>query len=117
MAHGGWRVRIVWMFSWNFCLKHTHSSAAPGFVKSKGASRRTWYVDTKIYFTQAWTMEPGQRCTVTVNNSLTAPHSLGPLKLRISMRWVYGGGEEGVGAKWHFPPIIASDVKLTWTPR
>ena len=57
-------------------LSKIHSSAALGFVKRKGASRRTRYVDTKIYFMQAWTMEPGQRCTVTVNKSLTAPHRL-----------------------------------------
>ena len=37
------------------------SSAALGFVKRKGASRRTRHVDTKIYFMQAWAMEPGQR--------------------------------------------------------
>ena len=29
------------------------------FVKCKGASRRTRHVDTKIYFMQAWAMEPG----------------------------------------------------------
>ena len=37
----------------------TDSSAALGFVKRKGASRR--HVDTKVYFMQAWAMEPGQR--------------------------------------------------------
>ena len=37
------------------------SSAALGFVKRKGASRRTRYVDTNVYFMQVWAMEPGQR--------------------------------------------------------
>ena len=40
-----------------FCAR----SAALGFVKRKGASRRTRHVDTKVYFMQAWAMEPGQR--------------------------------------------------------
>ena len=39
----------------------TDSSAALGFVKRKGASRRTCHVDTKVYFMQAWAMELGQR--------------------------------------------------------
>ena len=39
----------------------TDSSAALGFVKRKHASRPTRYVDTKVYFVQAWAMEPGQR--------------------------------------------------------
>ena len=39
----------------------TESSAALGFVKRKGASRRTRDVDTKVHFMQAWAMEPGQR--------------------------------------------------------
>ena len=39
----------------------TDSAAALGFVKRKGASRQTRHVDTKIYFMQAWAMEPGQR--------------------------------------------------------
>ena len=39
----------------------TDSSAALGFVKRKGASRRTRHADTKVYFMQAWAMEPGQR--------------------------------------------------------
>ena len=39
----------------------TDSSAALGFVKRKGASRRTRLADTKVYFMQAWAMEPGQR--------------------------------------------------------
>ena len=39
----------------------TDSSAALGFVKRKGASRRTRHVQTKVHFMQAWAMEPGQR--------------------------------------------------------
>ena len=39
----------------------TDSSAALGFVKRKGASRRTRHVNTKVYFMQAWAMKPGQR--------------------------------------------------------
>ena len=39
----------------------TDSSAALGFVKSKGASRRTRHVDTKVHFMQVWAMELGQR--------------------------------------------------------
>ena len=42
-------------------VKGTDSSAALGFVKRKGASRRTRHVDTKVYFMHAWAMEPGQR--------------------------------------------------------
>ena len=32
----------------------TDTSAALGFVKRKGSSRRTGHVDTKVYFMQAW---------------------------------------------------------------
>ena len=39
----------------------TDSSAALGFLKRKGASRRTCHVDTNVYFLQALAMEPGQR--------------------------------------------------------
>ena len=39
----------------------TDSLAALGLVKRKGASRRTRHVGTKVYFEQAWAMEPGQR--------------------------------------------------------
>ena len=39
----------------------TDSAAAMGLVKRKGASRRTRHVDTKVFFMQAWAMEPGQR--------------------------------------------------------
>ena len=42
-------------------LTCTDSSAALGFVKRKGASRRTRHVDTKVYLMQAWAVEPGQR--------------------------------------------------------
>ena len=49
-----------------FC---TDSSAALGFVKGKGASRRTRHVDTQIYFMQAWAIEPGQRILKVHGNS------------------------------------------------
>ena len=39
----------------------TDSSAALGFVKRKGTSRRTRHVVAKVYFMQAGAMEPGQR--------------------------------------------------------
>ena len=39
----------------------TDSAAVVGFVKRKGASRRTRHVHTKVYFMQAWAMQPGQR--------------------------------------------------------
>ena len=39
----------------------TDRSAALCYVKRKGASRQTRHVDTKIYFMQAWAIEPGQR--------------------------------------------------------
>ena len=39
----------------------TDSAATLGFVKRKGASRRTRHVDTKVFFMQASAMEPGQR--------------------------------------------------------
>ena len=47
----------------------TDSSAALGFVKRKGASRRTRHVDTKVHFMQAWAMEPGQRILKVHGNS------------------------------------------------
>ena len=47
------------LLTWYDCS--VHSAAALGFVKRKGASRRTRHVDTEVYFMQAWTMEPGQR--------------------------------------------------------
>ena len=42
--------QIVQVLAWNDC--------AVGFVKRKGASRRTRRVDTKVYFMQTWAMEP-----------------------------------------------------------
>ena len=47
----------------------TDSSAAVGFVKRKGASRRTRHVDTKVHFMQAWAMEPGQRILKVLGDS------------------------------------------------
>ena len=44
----------------------TDSSEALGFVRRKGASRRTRHVDTKVYFMQAWAMEPRQ-CILKVH--------------------------------------------------
>ena len=38
----------------------TDSAAALGFVKRKGASRRTRHVDTKVCFMQDWAMDLGQ---------------------------------------------------------
>ena len=46
---------------WSKFVLCTDSSTARGFVKRKGASRRTRHVDTKVYFMQAWAMEQGQR--------------------------------------------------------
>ena len=48
----------------------TDSSAVLRFVKRKGSSPSTRHVDTKVYFMQAWSMEPGQR--ISVNKSLIA---------------------------------------------
>ena len=54
----------------------TDSSAALGFVKRKGASRRTRHEDKKVAFMQVWAMELGQRILKvhvdTVNKLLSA---------------------------------------------
>ena len=47
----------------------TDSSAALGLLKRKGASRRTRHVDTKVYFMQAWAMDPGLRVLKVPNAS------------------------------------------------
>ena len=47
----------------------TDSSAALGFAKRKGTSRRARHVDTKIYFMQAWAMDPGQRILKVHDNN------------------------------------------------
>ena len=53
------------------CLSSGESEL--GFVKRKGASRRTRHVDTKVSFMQAWAMEPGQRILkVHVNSQQVA---------------------------------------------
>ena len=46
----------VQLFTWDDCAVH-------GQLSSSGIreSRRTRHVDTKVYFMQAWVMEPGQR--------------------------------------------------------
>ena len=70
---GGACESIATRDQWNTLCKYspgtivlcTDSSAALGFVKRKGASRRTRHVDTKVYFMQAWAMEPGQRILKT----------------------------------------------------
>ena len=54
----------------------TESSAALGFVKRKGASRRTRHVDTKMYFMEAWALEPGQRILKVHGNSQQIAHCL-----------------------------------------
>ena len=71
----------------------TDSSAALGFVKRKGASRRTRHVDTKVFFMQAWAMEPGrgilkvQRDSQQVADCLTKIMTLtGAAICRTSMR-------------------------------
>ena len=56
----------------------TDSAAALGFVKHKGASRRTRHMDTKVYCMQAWAMELGQR-VLTVNKLLIAARKLSHL--------------------------------------
>ena len=66
---GGACERIATRDQWNKICKCspgtivlcTDSSTALGFVKRRNASRRTRHVDKKIYFMQAFAMEPGQR--------------------------------------------------------
>ena len=53
--------QIVQMLTWDTIVLYPDNPAALGFLKRKGASRRTRHVDTKVYFMQAWTMEFGQR--------------------------------------------------------
>ena len=50
--------KIVQMLTWNDCSVHGQLSSC-GICE--GASRRTRHVDTKVYCTQAWAMEPGRR--------------------------------------------------------
>ena len=51
---------VVQMLTWDDCAVHGQLSSS-GICETQGASRRTHHVDTKVYFMQAWTMEPGQR--------------------------------------------------------
>ena len=44
-------------------------SSALGFVKRKGASRRTRHVDTKVYFIQVCAMEPGTKSLIASRRS------------------------------------------------
>ena len=46
----------VQLLTWNDCVVHGQLSSS-GI--REGASRRTRHVDTKVYFMQAWAMEPG----------------------------------------------------------
>ena len=48
-------------FSLGTIVLCTDSAAALGFVNRKGASRRIRHVGAKVYFMQAWAMEPGHR--------------------------------------------------------
>ena len=72
-ACGGIAVRDQWSKRCNCSARAivlcTDSSAALGFVKRKGASRRTRHVDTKICFMQAWALELGQRILKVHGNS------------------------------------------------
>ena len=45
--------QIVQMLTWDTIVLYTDNPAALGFLKRKGASRRTRHVDTKVYFKQA----------------------------------------------------------------
>ena len=48
------------MHTWDDCAVYGQLSSF-GICETQGASRRTRDVDTKVYFMQAWEMEPGQR--------------------------------------------------------
>ena len=50
----------VQLLIWDDCSVHGQLSSF-GIRERKGASRRTRHVDTKVYFMQAWVMEPGHR--------------------------------------------------------
>ena len=52
----------------------TDSSAALRLVKRERASRRARHLDTKVYFMQAWAMEPGQRI-LKVHGDITTPRA------------------------------------------
>ena len=70
--------QIVQMLTWNDCAVHGQLSNS-GICETQGASRRTRHVDTKVYFMQAWALEPGQRILkvqVTVNKLPTASQKL-----------------------------------------
>ena len=64
----------------------TDSSAALGFVKRKGTSRRTRHMDTKAYFKQAWAMEPGQRILKTHGDSQQVADCLTKITTRAAHR-------------------------------
>ena len=53
--------QIVQMLTWNDCAVHGQFSSF-GIRETQGCeSTHSRHVDTKVYFMQAWTMEPGQR--------------------------------------------------------
>ena len=65
----------------------TDSSAPLGFVKRKGASRRTRHVDTKVYFMQAWAMEPGQGILMVHGDSQQEADCLTKIMRLIAEPW------------------------------
>ena len=77
----------VQLLTWTIVLC-TDSSAALGFVKRKGARRRTRHVETMVFFMQAWAMEPGQQILKvhgdTVNKFLIASQRLQRLEQLIA---------------------------------
>ena len=68
----------------------TDSSAALGLVKRKGASRRTRHVDTKVYFMQAWAIEPGQRILKIHGDSQQVADCLTKITTRAAHRKALG---------------------------
>ena len=128
MAHGGWRVRrnrharsveqIVWMFCWNCCLKHTHSSPELGFCETQ-RTESSYTVRGHKDLLHA-SLDNGTWTKVHCDSQQLADGPTQFMTPQASHRHAMGlwrGERREVGAKWHFPPIIASDIKLTWTPR
>ena len=93
----------------------TDSSATLGFVKRKGASRRTRHVDTKVYFMQAWAMEPGQRILMVHGDSQQVADCLTEIMRLIAEPWdfsrrsILSNIDEGV-RKIAAHQITASDL-------
>ena len=85
----------------------TDTSAALGFVKSKGASR---HVDTNIYFMQAWAMEPGQRMLqVHVDSQQIALSHVD----HDASSWTHPG-KRTLGTMRSTPPITTSQWHSVW---